>query len=96
MSNDIARGPQSPDPNSSLVAPPVSSDAMTSTRSIDCGTLTNSSSNATTPPWLAPLMVAHGMTCFCPESATAIHQRPCFRARRAASSCGFSPLLALP
>jgi len=40
-------------------------------------------------------MGAHGMTCFCPLSATASHQRLRFGIERNARSLCFSPLLAL-
>ncbi len=93
-SSDQALAVHSPLSSSSLVAPAVSSVDMKSTKRMMPATSTTSSSIATRPSPL-PLMGAHGMTCFCPLSAMAIHQRPGFDIARKARSLCFSPLLAL-
>lgn len=89
-----ARGVQSPLVSSSLVPPSVSNLAMSSNNRTTLVALNTESSMATS---IDPdeLMGAHGMTCFCPLSATASHHRPVFGAARNARTLCFSPLLAL-
>lgn len=94
-SSDQARAVHLPLSSSSFVAPAVSSADIVSTRGMIRDTSTVTSSMATKPCLPGPLMGAHGMTCFCPLSATASHQRPGFGFARKARSLCFSPLLAL-
>lgn len=70
---------------------------MASRRSqpLPSGRRTIVSSKSTTPREPGGFRGAHGMTCFCPESAMAHHQRPCFGRRSHSRIAGFSPLLQL-